>query len=182
MVYVPPLMCHESEKIYRMHSATSEVQSWWSGQELGSQIFCVTCARLFATWVKYSRSMSFSIPIIWREPMDHASDWYFCLSSITGVTAKSKHTVQYPNVPSATRPVSHGAELPVPKPPTDVTLIDVESCDEDVGQANKNIYCDSIFARACSSKELHLLTEGGWMISSGIWTCQRSRLNFQAPG
>jgi hypothetical protein len=50
-------------------------------------------------------------------------------------------------------------ELPVPKPPTDMTLSDSESSDEDVGQANNNMDCDLTFARACSSNEPRLLTQ-----------------------
>ena len=80
--------------------------------------------------------------------MDHVSDCYFCLTNITGVTAKSKHTVQYPNSPSAMRPVPHSAELPVPKPPTNMTLSDSESSDEDVGQVNNNMDCDTTFGRS----------------------------------
>jgi len=67
------------------------------------------------------------------------------------LTAKSKLTVPYPNLPTAMRPVPHSAELPVPKPPTNMMLSDSESSDEDVGQAN-NIDCEPTFARACSSK------------------------------
>jgi len=91
--------------------------------------------------------------------MDQVSDCYFCLTSITGVTAKSKHTVQYPNLPSAMRPVPHSAELPVPKPPTNMVLSDSESTDEDVHRANK-MGCYLTFAGACSSNEPHLLTQG----------------------
>jgi len=98
--------------------------------------------------------------MVWREPTDHASDCYFCLTSITGVTEKSKHTVQYPNLPSAMKPVPQSAELPVPKPPTHMTLSDCESSDEDVGQANNNMFCDPTSAGACSSNEPHLLTQG----------------------
>ena len=92
--------------------------------------------------------------------MDHVSDCYFCLSSICGATAKSKHTVQYPNLPSAMRPVAHSVELPVPKPPTNTMLSDSESSDEDVGQANNNMDCDPTFTGASSSNEPHLLTQG----------------------
>ena len=56
---------------------------------------CVTCARLLAAWAKGSRFMPFAIPMVWREPTDHVSDCYFRLTSITGVTAKSKHTEFY---------------------------------------------------------------------------------------
>jgi len=60
------------------------------------------------------------------------------------------------------RPVPHSAELPVPKPPTNVTLSDSESSDEDVGQStsNNNLDCDPTLAGACSSNEPHLLTQG----------------------
>ena len=104
---------------------------------------CVICARLLAAWVKGSRSMPFAIPMVWTEPTDHVSDCYFCLTSIIGVTAKSKHTVQYPNFPYAMRPAPHSAE-----PPTNMTLSASES-----GQTNNNIDCDPIFAGACSSNE-----------------------------
>jgi hypothetical protein len=97
-------------------------------------------------WGKCSRSMPYHIPNVLKEPTDHVPDCYFCLTSITGVTAKSKHTVQYPNVPSAMRRVPHSAELPVPKPPINLTLSDRESSDEDVGQANNNVNCDPTFA------------------------------------
>jgi hypothetical protein len=58
------------------------------------------------------------------KPTDHVSECYFCLASITGATAKSKHTVQYPNLPSAMRPVPQSAALPMPKPPTNMMLTD----------------------------------------------------------
>ena len=112
--------------------------------------------------------MPFDIPMVWREPTDHVSDCYFCLTRITDVTAKSKHTVQYPNLPSAMRPVPHSAELPVPKPPTNMMLSDSDSSAEDVGQANNNMDCDPTFAGAYSSNEPHLLTQGDRMISSPI--------------
>ena len=121
---------------------------------------CVTCARLLTAWAKCSRCMPFAVPMVWRETTGHVSECYFCLTSITGVTAKSKHTVQYPNLPSAMRPVPQGSELPVPKPPTNMTLSEIESSDEDVGQANNNMDCDPSFAGACSSNEQHLLAQG----------------------
>jgi len=57
------------------------------------------------------------------------------------------------------RAVPHSAELPVPKPPTNMTLSDIELSDEDIGQANNNVDCYPTFAGACSSNEPHLLTQ-----------------------
>jgi hypothetical protein len=88
------------------------------------------------------------------------SDCYFCLTSITGVTANSIHIVQYSNLPSAMRPVPNSVELPVPKPPTNIMLSDSESNDEDAGQANKNMDCVLPFAGPYNSNEPHLLTQG----------------------
>jgi len=48
----------------------------------------------------------------------------------------------------------------VPKPPTNMTLSEIESSDEDVGEANNNMDCDPSLAGACSSNEPHLLTQG----------------------
>jgi hypothetical protein len=97
--------------------------------------------------------------MVWRQPTDNVSDCYFCLTSITGVTVKSKHTVQYPNLPSAMRPVPHSAELPVPKPPTHMKMSDGESSDEDVGLAKKNKDCEPTFAGVSSSNEPQLITD-----------------------
>jgi len=119
---------------------------------------CVTCARLPAAWANVSHCMPSAIPMLWREPTHHNSVDYFCLTSVTGVTAKSKHTVQYPKLPSAIRSVPHSAELPVPEPLTNMTLSDSESSDEDIGQGDKNMDCDPTFAGACPSNEPYLLT------------------------
>jgi len=54
----------------------------------------------------------------------------------------------------------HSAQLPVPKPPTNISLSDSESSDEYVGQANNNMDCDPTFAGVSSSNEPHLLTQG----------------------
>jgi hypothetical protein len=57
------------------------------------------------------------------------------------------------------RPVPHSVELPVPNPPANMTLSDIESSDEDVGQANNNMDCDPTFSGACSANEPHLQTQ-----------------------
>jgi hypothetical protein len=94
-----------------------------------------------------------------ERPKHHVPDCYFCVASITGVTAKSKHTVQYPNLPSTMRPLPHIAVLTAPKPPSNMTLSESELNDVDVGQAHNKTYCDPTFSGVCSSKEKHRLTQ-----------------------
>lgn len=92
-------------------------------------ICCKNCAVSLRGWVKGSRpSMPFAVPMVWREQKDHYTDCYFCLTKISGVSFKHRKSIQYPNLPSAMRPVPHDDNLPVPKPPADWTL---ESGDDD---------------------------------------------------
>ena len=69
----------------------SAVWPVWNGWQIG--------LRVLGTWT------------LWREPQDHSSDCYFCITQIEGVSSKSKHTVKYPNLPSAMRPVPHSKDL-----------------------------------------------------------------------
>lgn len=62
--------------------------------------------------------MPIAVPMIWREPTSHAEDCYFCLTKITGFSKKTRFKIEYPNVPSAIRPVPHGLKLPIPNPPS----------------------------------------------------------------
>jgi len=38
-------------------------------------ICCVTCVRLLTLCTNGSRQMPFAIPMVWREPKDHSSDF-----------------------------------------------------------------------------------------------------------
>lgn len=97
-------------------------------------ICCSSCVTLLTGWLNGKpRHMSFAIPMVWREPKDHITDCYFCMTKISGITSKTRNTVKYPNIPSATRPIAHGLELPVPVPPSSWTLDpeDADLCEEE---------------------------------------------------
>jgi hypothetical protein len=140
-----------------------------SGCEVGGQdkscapdVCCVTCLRILTGWVNGSRQMPFAVPMVWREPKDHSSDCYFCLTNIRDITSKSRHTVKYPDLPSAVGPVPHSEEYPVPKPPENMTFSD-DISDSDEGhwlEEGNNVDCDPTCETSCSSSERHLLTRG----------------------
>lgn len=70
------------------------------------KVCCTTCYSSLTKWLKDTRkSMSFAVPMVWREPRCHLTDCYFCMTSIVGFSSKSKHKIQYPDIPSAVRPV-----------------------------------------------------------------------------
>ncbi|UYV81646.1 hypothetical protein LAZ67_20001789 [Cordylochernes scorpioides] len=104
-------------------------------------------------WIKGERHMPFAVPMIWREPKDHSSDCYFCLTKTTGITSKSRHTVEYPDLPSAMRPVPHSDILPVPQPPENVIFSDDDS------DRREQQWGDTNFEAGALS-EPHLLTQG----------------------
>lgn len=70
------------------------------------------------------KSMPFGVPLVWREGKNHIADRYFCMTNI------ARHHVQYSNVPSAIKPVSHVSYLPVLVPDVNVAFSsDLESSD-----------------------------------------------------
>jgi len=128
-------VCGEMTFKYQRQNFTPLIKKCYelyAGWKAGNQdkiwvrhICSVTCVQLFTGWVNGLHQMPFTIPMFWREPKDHSSNCYFCLTNITGNIYKSKHTVKYPILPPAMRPVSHSEELPVPKSPENLmrTLI-----------------------------------------------------------
>ncbi|UYV78673.1 hypothetical protein LAZ67_16002341 [Cordylochernes scorpioides] len=90
--------------------------------------------------------MPFAVPMIWRVPKDHSSDCYFCLTKTTGITSKSRHTVEYPDLPSAMRSVPHIDILPVPQPPENVIFSDYDSDRREQQWDDTNFEADSKIA------------------------------------
>ena len=66
-------------------------------------------------WTKRKRKgLPFGVPMVWREPRDHATDCYFCMVNTKGVGKKNQHKISYASIPLAIRPVPHCEELQVP--------------------------------------------------------------------
>lgn len=108
---------------------------------------CKQCIESLRMWTKGTREkLSFGIPMVWREQKDHSTDCYFCLVKTSGFNKKNKSKIEYPNLPSAIRPMPHSAEIPVPVfehlPPLE-DLIDVEER-SDSNDADFDIHEDSV--------------------------------------
>lgn len=123
----------------RMTPLVKKAYELYFGCKVGDQdkiwaphICCKNCAVTLRGWMKGSKpSMAFAVPMVWREQKDHHTDCYFCLTKIAGVSFKNRKSIQYPNLPSAIRPVLHDDNLPIPKPPADCTLESSDDNDDD---------------------------------------------------
>ena len=85
---------------------------------------CVSNLRNWSTGNK--KSLSFGVPMVWREPQNHVDDCYFCIFKVRGFNAKNKNQLVYPDLQSARRPVEHGPDVPVPVLPCNIELM---NCD-----------------------------------------------------
>ena len=81
---------------------------------------------------------------------------YFCITNVAGFNKKSRHTIEYPNLPSALRPVAHCEGIPVPAPPTQ--LNDTESVDssnyENTGDITDSDFCADITPKLFNQEDL----------------------------
>ena len=101
--------------------------------------------------------------MIWREPTDHVTNCYFCMTPAfsKGITKKKiSSSMIYPNTPSALRPLPHAEGLPVPVPPESPLLV---SDNEDEAQPDtppEDAGSSYIPPTELDSKAPHLIEEG----------------------
>lgn len=145
-----PLLCEAYEKYFGCKVGDH-------GRPWAPQFCCLNCFTNLLGWMNGSRkSMPFAIPMVWREPSDHSTDCYFCLNSIAGMSSKTKKQVDYPNVPSAIRPVPHSDDLPVPPNPLSGANEDLSSASSKDGDIEDQ--SDEAFVPH-DDKEPHLITQ-----------------------
>lgn len=65
------------------------------------KILCVTCSLR----ITEKKKQIFVSPTIWREPKDHDTDCYFCLTNTSGYNRKNNSTILYASVQSVTHAV-----------------------------------------------------------------------------
>ena len=107
-----------------------------------SHTVCGTCYSGLTQWpVGKRQRMPFGVPMVWREPKDHTSDCYYCLTKIKGFNKNVKGNIVYPDCESALKPVKHSYEIPVALPPTtwecDESESDIDKSDVAVGHASQ---------------------------------------------
>ena len=121
-------------------------------------VCCQSCCNGLRDWFSGRRSsMPFAVPMIWREPRDHITDCYFCLTKVSGFSSKNKSNIEYPSLDSAIRPVPHSAELPIPTPPVSKQLL--SSSDESSTDSDEDVDELHDTYEACTSNDPHLISQ-----------------------
>ena len=95
--------------------------------------------------------MPFAVRVVWREPRDHVSDCYFCMTDVTSVTAKNTKHINHPNVPSAMRPVLHSDKLKVPISTEDWSSDASDDYDQSTDEHKSTLQSDDEFFHTQSS-------------------------------
>lgn len=119
---------------------------------------CTVCYSGLTQWLNGKRlSMPFAVPMVWREPKNHHSDCYFCMTKIAGFSKKNKSQIVYPDCESALKPVPHNEENPVPIPPG-LPTIENDSADDDQ-ELQHDDDTDEFDDPQCENRQPHLLSQ-----------------------
>ena len=111
-------------------------------------IVCSVCTTGLRKWTKLrGAKMKFAVPMIWREPTNHVDDCYFCAISLSGKRQKQSSALPYPHLASASRPVPHSDDKPVPVftqlLPADLqSSEDITSVEEETSSADEDFAHD----------------------------------------
>ena len=128
--------------------------------------------------------MPFAVPMVWREATDHISNCYFCMTPSVGkgLSKKKRQSIQYPNIPSAIRPVPHRELLPVPEPPERFTLDSEDEESLSLASSSGLSKSQESYDTPCISNEPHLITQNELHDLIGTWNYLKLKQNFWALG
>lgn len=77
-------------------------------------VVCDPCRIGLNKWSRRVGHLGFGCPMIWRDPINHETNCYICLTDVFGFTRKNRQNVRYATVDSVTLPVPHSDTLPIP--------------------------------------------------------------------
>ena len=113
-VILPGRVAKVTDFVKKVYHAYFGVKLADQDKPFAPHVSCKTCVENLRDWRDRKRkSMPFTVPMVWREGKDNVTDCYFWITNLQAINRKNKHCVQYPDVPSAIRPVPHGPDLPV---------------------------------------------------------------------
>jgi len=147
-------------------------------------ICCRNCAANLSQWLNGKiHAVPFAVPLVWREPSNHATDCYFCmvLPVSGGITKKNKWTIVYPNIPSALRPVPRGEGISVPEPPKE--LPSTQTTRKDASRPwvllSRRRLLNHTSPTVGLLRHSHTFSyRTNWTILFAIWSCPRANQSY----
>lgn len=109
---IPSHMKNISTFVNKTYFAYLKVKLGDQDKSWGPHKVCKQWVDSLRMWTKGTRDkLAFVIPMLWREQKHHCTDCYFCLVKTSRFNKKKKSKIEYPNLPSAIRPVPHLDEI-----------------------------------------------------------------------
>ena len=94
---------------------------------------CKCCISELRNWYSLRKSsMPFGYPMVWREPVNHQTDCYFCLVFFTKPIKMHSSAVYPPTMNSAIHPRPHDSLMPVPTSPKFFDMPNNDNMDYDM--------------------------------------------------
>ena len=109
---IPSHMKNISTFVNKTYFAYLKVKLGDQDKSWGPHKVCKQWVDSLRMWTKGTLDkLAFVIPMLWREQKHHCTDCYFCLVKTSRFNKKKKSKIEYPNLPSAIRPVPHLDEI-----------------------------------------------------------------------
>jgi len=147
-------------------------------------IYCHKCATNLSQWLDGKRhAMPFAVPMVWREPSNHATDCYFCmvLPVSGGITQKKEWTIVYPNIPSTLRPVRTAKEFPSPNLRKNLPSIQTTRTKASRPRVllSRRRLLNHTSATVGLLRHSHTFSyRKNWTILFAIWSCPRAKQSY----
>jgi hypothetical protein len=152
-------------------------------QILGSAHVGVNVQQIFRSGWMARHAMLFAVPMVWREPSNHATDCYFCMVPPVsgGITKKNKLTFLYPNILSALRPVPRAKEFPFPN--LRKNLPSIQTTRTKVSRPrvlpSRQRLLNHTFPTVGLLRHNHAVSHStNWKILIAIWSCPRAKQSY----
>ncbi|XP_031630890.1 uncharacterized protein LOC116345586 [Contarinia nasturtii] len=101
--------------------------------------------------------------MIWRDPINHATNCYICLTHVFGFSKRNIQNVHYATVDSVTLPVPHSDEIPIPQSPQQCAQHPDSCPEEDEDEDDEFLYGPSTSSDPLyipDTTEPHMLSQG----------------------
>lgn len=151
--------CTITQKLKTLYKAYFNIEVQHQDKCWTSHIMCNNCRLTLSKWGKNmeGRRFTFKTPMIWRDPVNHQTNCYICLTNIFGFSSRNKDKIVYATVDSVVLPVPRSNEDPIPVAPGGEADIDD---DKQIEEEDSDDTADPLYIPDAQYNKPHMLTQG----------------------